>query len=71
MLPIALKQGTEIAILAWPRSWTKRGRTLVERIIGILSSPPSDKYDIAQHTSMRISSTSFSINTLAKEGIAL
>ena len=41
------------------------------KIIGILSSPPSDKYDIAQQTSIKISSTSFSIRTLARDGIAL
>jgi hypothetical protein len=40
-------------------------------IIGILSSPPSERYDIAQHTSIRMSSTSFSIRILERVGIAL
>lgn len=40
-------------------------------MIGILSSPPSDRYDTAQHTSINISSTSFSIRTLARDGTAL
>lgn len=53
------------------KSYTNLGRTLVYRITGILSSPPSERYDIAQHTSIRISSTSFSIRTFASEGIAL
>jgi len=71
MLPIVLRQGTAIAILGWLRSYTSLGRTFVDRITGILSSPPSDRYDIAQQTSIRMSSTSFSMSTLDSEGIAL
>mgnify|MGYP001564489405 CR=1 FL=1 len=44
---------------------------MVPKIIGILSSPPSERYDIAQQTSTKISSWSFSIRTFANDGIAL
>lgn len=58
-------------MFGWPKSYINLGKTLVPKITGILSSPPSDKYDIAQHTSTKISSWSFSIRTFDKEGIAL
>lgn len=45
--------------------------TPVFKITGILSSPPSERYEIAQQTSTKISSKSFSIRTLANDGTAL
>lgn len=71
MFPIVLKQGTAMATFGCCSNPTSLGSTPVCKITGILSSPPSDRYDIAQQTSIKISSISFSFRTLARDGIAL
>ena len=71
MLPIERRQDTEICILLCSSSCTILGKTLVFKIRGIWVTPPSLMYEKAQQMSEIISSVSFSINTLASDGIHL
>ena len=70
-LPKVLKQATAIARWGWSNNYTNLGSTLVYISIGICVLPPSLMYDIAQQISVRISSESFCIKTLARLGIHL
>ena len=71
IFPMHLRHGTETATFGCYRSYTSLGKTPVPKIHGILSSPPSERQDIAQQTSTKISSTSFSMRTFDRDVIAL
>ena len=70
MLPRVRKQGTDTVILGCSSSYVNRGTALHLMNSTRRSSPPSSEaYEKAHAMSVSISSESFSIKTLVKDGI--